>query len=170
MKQQIIISGIGGQGILFVTRIIAQAAINKNLNVLTAETHGMAQRGGTVISTVKIGDFESPLIRTGHANAGLFLNAKNLGVHQHLLKEDIKPFVNTDDSTKGYTIDASAIARKKGAPVLANLVLLGFCLQHSGLPFEVEEMKSAISQVTKPALLESNLELFTDGLTCRGSS
>jgi len=49
VKQQVIISGVGGQGVLFVTRLLAEAAINKGLPVFTSETHGMAQRGGTVL-------------------------------------------------------------------------------------------------------------------------
>ena len=65
MKQQIVVSGIGGQGVLFVTRILAEAAIERGMEVLTSETHGMAMRGGTVISHVKAGPFTSPLIRTG---------------------------------------------------------------------------------------------------------
>ncbi|MCX5883025.1 MAG: 2-oxoacid:acceptor oxidoreductase family protein, partial [Deltaproteobacteria bacterium] len=50
IKQQIIISGVGGQGVLFVTRLLAEAAMMKGYPVLTSETHGMAQRGGTVVS------------------------------------------------------------------------------------------------------------------------
>jgi indolepyruvate ferredoxin oxidoreductase beta subunit len=50
IMQQIIISGVGGQGVLFVTRLLAEAAIKKGLAVFTSETHGMAQRGGTVLS------------------------------------------------------------------------------------------------------------------------
>ena len=63
IRQQVIISGVGGQGVLFVTRLLAEAAINKGLPVFTSETHGMAQRGGTVLSHFKVGDFSSPLIR-----------------------------------------------------------------------------------------------------------
>lgn len=163
MKRQMIISGIGGQGVLFVTRIIAQAAMNRSMNVLTAETHGMAQRGGTVISSVKLGEFESPLIREGHADTGLFLHDMNLEIHQHLLQDGVVPFVNSEKRLVGRVIDASGIARDRGTPVLANLVLLGFCLQHGGLPFDVEEVKEAISQVTKPSLLALNLEIFLEG-------
>jgi len=63
IRQQILISGVGGQGVLFVTGLLAEAAINKGLPVFTSETHGMAQRGGTVMSHFKVGDFSSPLIQ-----------------------------------------------------------------------------------------------------------
>ena len=57
IQQQIIVSGVGGQGVLFITRLMAEAAIKKGLSVLTSETHGMAQRGGTVLSHIKAGNF-----------------------------------------------------------------------------------------------------------------
>ena len=56
-----------------ITRVIARVAVDRGLAVLTSETHGMAQRGGTVLSTVKVGTFASPLIRAGQADVGLLL-------------------------------------------------------------------------------------------------
>ena len=60
MKQQIIVSGLGGQGALTLTRLLAEAAAAMGLAVITSETHGMAQRGGTVISMIKVGPFGVP--------------------------------------------------------------------------------------------------------------
>jgi indolepyruvate ferredoxin oxidoreductase beta subunit len=59
VRQQILISGVGGQGVLFITILLAEAAINKGLPVFTSETHGMAQRGGTVVSHLKVGNFSA---------------------------------------------------------------------------------------------------------------
>lgn len=81
MKQQLIVSGVGGQGVLFVTRLLGHAGMEEGHNVLTSETHGMAMRGGTVISHVKIGPFMSPLVREGQADTGLFLHQANLVFH-----------------------------------------------------------------------------------------
>ena len=86
IQQQIIISGVGGQGVLFVTRLLAEAAINKGLPVFTSETHGMAQRGGTVLSHFKVGDFSSPLIRPFQADILVLLKAENLKQHGSFLK------------------------------------------------------------------------------------
>ena len=83
--QQILISGVGGQGILFITRLMAEAAIYKGLPVLTAETHGMAQRGGIVMSHLKVGGFSSPLIRPGKADMLLLLHEENLEGHLYYL-------------------------------------------------------------------------------------
>ena len=59
---QYIIAGIGGQGILFTSKILGKIAIDKGLPVIGSEVHGMAQRGGSVISHFKIGDYKGPLI------------------------------------------------------------------------------------------------------------
>ena len=96
MKQQIIVSGLGGQGVLFLTRVIAQVAVNREIPVLTAETHGMAQRGGTVLSTIKVGAFASPLVRSGQADVGLLLWEANLEVHRSLLKSSGTLLINSD--------------------------------------------------------------------------
>ena len=95
MKQQIIVSGLGGQGALTVTRLLAEAAAALGLEVITSETHGMAQRGGTVISMVKVGPFRGPLIPAGAADVGLFLHEKNLGVHRGYLAPGARVFVNS---------------------------------------------------------------------------
>jgi len=117
MKQQIIVSGIGGQGVLFLTRVIAQVAVNRGIPVLTSETHGMAQRGGTVLSTIKIGEFASPLVRTGQADLGLLLWEENFPVHQSLLRDTGTLIINSTQSGDYISIDAAKIARDLGNAV-----------------------------------------------------
>ncbi len=68
MKLDCLLSGVGGQGIVLASRIIAQAAMEKGLFVRTSETIGMAQRGGCVVSHVRVGDTVSPLIPLGGAD------------------------------------------------------------------------------------------------------
>ena len=87
IEQQILISGVGGQGVLFITRLLAEAAITNGLPVITSETHGMAQRGGTVLSHLKVGKFTSPLIRPLQADGLLALTADNLSRHGFYLKK-----------------------------------------------------------------------------------
>src|SRR5512137_1184768 len=60
--------GVGGQGIITASKVIGDAAILANVNVLMSETHGMAQRGGSVVCTARIGDVQSPLIPDGQAD------------------------------------------------------------------------------------------------------
>ncbi|MDH3998074.1 MAG: 2-oxoacid:acceptor oxidoreductase family protein [Desulfuromonadales bacterium] len=164
MKQQIIVSGIGGQGVLFLTRVIAQVAVNKGVAVLTSETHGMAQRGGTVLSSIKVGDFSSPLIRAGQADVGLLLWEANLEVHSGLMKAEGKLFVSAQQSGEGERIDATGIAREIGNPVLSNLVLLGLAVKQQALFCTAEECEVAIRQLAPPKFVEQNIEAFNRGL------
>lgn len=168
MKQQIIVSGIGGQGVLFLTRVIAQAAVAQGLPVLTAETHGMAQRGGTVLSTIKVGDFASPLIRTGQADVGLLLWEANLPVHQPLLKPAAALLVNAGRSGKGERIDATKLARQLGNAVLANLVLLGLAVRREALFCSAADCAAAIQTLAPPPLVDRNLAAFHEGLKSSG--
>jgi indolepyruvate ferredoxin oxidoreductase beta subunit len=164
MRQQLIVSGIGGQGVVFLTRVIAQAAVNREMPVLTAETHGMAQRGGTVLSTIKIGGFASPLIHTGQADAGLFLWEANLPVHRTLLREGGQILINAGGAGEGRRIDASRIARELGSAVLANLVLLGLAIRQQVLFCSAAECEAAIRQLAPVKLVELNMAAFRKGL------
>ncbi len=133
VNQQIVISGVGGQGVLFVTRILAEAAIRKNLKVFTSETHGMAQRGGTVLSHLKVGDFDSPLIRMGQADGLLALKAENVRQHSYFLKSKAWTVANRADGDSAenlFSVDADGLAEKSGNPKSANLILLGFALKN----------------------------------------
>ena len=134
IQQQLIISGVGGQGVLFVTRLLAEAAIKKRLPVFTSETHGMAQRGGTVLSHFKVGDFSSPLIRPKQADGLLVLKAENISVHKNFLKSSGWVVANIDNSSKKipgipvHNIDADSLAQEIGNSKAVNLVVLGFAL------------------------------------------
>lgn len=164
IKQQIIVSGIGGQGVLFLTRVIAQVAVNRNIPVLTSETHGMAQRGGTVLSTIKVGDFASPLIRAGQAEVGLMLWEANLPVHKGLLKADGKLLISAVKKGEGERIDAAGIAREIGNPVLSNLVMLGLAVKKQALFCTAVECEEAIRQLAPARFVEQNLSAFHRGL------
>ncbi|MGB9437598.1 MAG: indolepyruvate oxidoreductase subunit beta [Desulfobacterales bacterium] len=137
IMQQIIISGVGGQGVLFVTRLLAEAAIKKRLAVFTSETHGMAQRGGTVLSHLKVGNFSSPLIRPAQADGLLALRAENLAQHGAFLKDGGWVIVNGENDAKNDnhqpldTIDADTLAQEMGNPKAVNLIVLGFALAMS---------------------------------------
>ena len=132
VKQQIVISGVGGQGVLFVTRLLAEAAIARGMSVTTSETHGMAQRGGTVLSHFKVGDYSSPLIRPAQADGLLVLRAENMVQHGAFLRSEgwvalnAGPDDNPDDGAS--VVDADEIARQIDNPKSVNLVVLGFAL------------------------------------------
>jgi indolepyruvate ferredoxin oxidoreductase beta subunit len=165
MKQQIIISGLGGQGVLTVTRLLAEAAAALGLPVITSETHGMAQRGGTVISMIKVGPFRGPLIPAGAADVGLFLHRGNLAVHHFYLRPKGTVFINTDNPGDYWHIDASGLALARGwPPVAANLILLGYAAGQGALFCDAASLEHIITAKTPDRFLESSLIAFRRGV------
>lgn len=164
MKQQIVVSGIGGQGVLFLTRVIAQVAVDRGIPVLTSESHGMAQRGGTVLSTLKVGNFAAPLIRTGQADVALLLYDANLAVHRALVKDDGVLLINSNKAGDGERIDGTGIARKMGNAVLSNLILLGLAVRKNALFCSEEECLAAIGKLAPVKFVEQNLQAFHTGM------
>ena len=134
VRQQLVISGLGGQGVLFITRLLAEAAIRNAHPVFTSETHGMAQRGGTVISHLKVGDFSSPLIRPGEANGLIALKAENLELHGGYVEAGGWAAVNSATLPESagerslYHVDADRIAGAIENSRAVNLIMLGFTL------------------------------------------
>ena len=176
-KQQIIVSGVGGQGILFLTRLLAETAIYKGLPVLTAETHGMAQRGGVVVSHLKIGGFSSPLIRPARADVLLLLKEENLQNHVYYLKPGGIVVVNapsrpqmTGDG-KLLWIDAASLAKVAHHPKAVNMILVGFAISSLSRldkqPFcSPDDIMAVLHQklAVREKLLKSILSAFEVGL------
>lgn len=169
IKQQIVISGVGGQGVLFVTRLLAEAAMAKGFPVLTSETHGMAQRGGTVVSHLKVGDFSSPLIRPFSADGLLALKPESLAQHGGFVKPGGWAVVNSDQPLQASggllitAIDAESLARAIGNLKSVNLIMLGAALARLSsskdlfcTPADIREVLS-----TQVSGTPSKLEKFT---------
>ncbi len=134
MNYQIVISGLGGQGVLFITKLLAETCMETGDHVLTSETHGMAQRGGIVVSHLKIGDFNSPLIRPGSADLVIALRSETFEHHYGFLKEGGKALVNTSatsDLIEKYNaviIDADKLAEQDDNRGSVNLYVIGAAL------------------------------------------
>ena len=165
MKQQIIVSGLGGQGAVTLSRLIAEAALALGLAVITSETHGMAQRGGTVISMVKVGPFRGPLILAGSADLGLFLHEKNLPVHRHYVKPAGALVVNSAHPGDDLHLDALGLASGLGLPpVTGNLILLGFATEKGLLFCQDNLLKGIIRDKSPEHFREGNLRAFEEGI------
>jgi indolepyruvate ferredoxin oxidoreductase beta subunit len=183
IQQQVIISGVGGQGVLFVTRLLAEAAINKGLPVFTSETHGMAQRGGTVLSHFKVGNFSSPLIRPFQADILVLLKAENLKQHGPFLKSDGWAVSNgtgnleNGSPTAVETIDADALAQEIEDPKAVNLIVLGFALataekvtgEKNKLFCSAEEIKTVLKKRfgKNPKMLSASLKALEAGYSTK---
>ncbi len=179
IKTQIILAGIGGQGILFASRIFSELGLKLGLNVLGSETHGMSQRGGSVLAHLKLGDFHSPLIRTGAADILYSFAEEETYRNLKFLKSGGVCFVNLDDSKrfdpailyylKEKEIDFKAFdtgeaASRIGFARSANIVLIGYSVGSGLVPFEYDDMKSVLESVSRPENLEMNLKAFEIGI------
>lgn len=165
-RQQVAISGLGGQGVLFLTRLLAETALAMGLSVLSSETHGMAMRGGAVISHLKIGPFASPLIRAGRADLALFLAAENLEVHPHLIGPETRVLVNSDNPGQYDGLDAGRAAEEAvGRRQAANLVLLGYGLGKGRFFASPEKVRQTLIKLSRtPEMLEANQKALEAGL------
>jgi indolepyruvate ferredoxin oxidoreductase beta subunit len=175
---QLILSGVGGQGILFATKIFSELALEQGYNVIGSETHGMAQRGGSVISHLKIGHYASPLVRQGTADILLSFDRDEAYRTLGFLKKGGLCFVNSpkedfwDPGIKGhlekneiraYSFPADKVALALGAPRSANLALIGYALSMPEVPFTYEDIKETIMRVSPPRFRDVNLQAFDTG-------
>jgi indolepyruvate ferredoxin oxidoreductase beta subunit len=165
MRQQIIVSGLGGQGAVTLARVLGEAALALGLPVLTSETHGMAQRGGAVISMVKAGPYHGPLIPAGAADLGLFLSEATLPLHRFYLKPGGEALVNSAAPGDYRRVDAWGLARERGLPpVTANLILLGYA-GGAGLLFcGVEVLREVVTATSPERFRAGNLAALETGM------
>ena len=184
MNVQIVISGVGGQGVLLVTRIFSEFALREGFPMIGSEDHGMSQRGGSVMTHLKIGNFDSPQVKKGSADVLLSLEKNEAYKTLHYLKPSIIGqegglcFINAPDPNymnpqiraylkeKGietYLFGADHLARETGSIQSANIALIGFATAHPRFPFSYDKLKTAIERVTSPKFLEMSLKIFEKG-------
>jgi len=174
-----VLCGLGGQGILFMTKVLAQSCLDRGFNVMGAETHGMAQRGGSVVSHLKIGEAAGSLVRTGSAHFLLSLEENEGYRNLPFLSRGSRMFVNSDSDhfprqeVKAFldkreilcrSVPAGTMARKLGAPMTSNLALLGFFSAFGQGPVNQEEIRNTIESVSPERFKEINLKIFDEGL------
>jgi indolepyruvate ferredoxin oxidoreductase beta subunit len=165
MNVQIAIAGRGGQGVLFLTRILSECALDMGLEVIASETHGMAMRGGSVISTLKVGSFRGPLIGSGQADVMLILDPGSYDTFSHLLSPKGVAFLNAPSSHSHPFLDATGLAVRDGSPLMANLVLLGFALSHEKLFCDYPQAEGVTGRISPDRFREANLRALKIGYT-----
>ena len=189
MKMQdlnIVIVGVGGQGTLLTSKLLAQLAMEEDLNVKVSEVHGMSQRGGSVITHVRIGEkVHAPLVASASADYLLAFEPLEAARAISYLKTDGTLIVNSqqispitvlsgavaypenphlDAVSKTQSIeslDAFSMAVSAGNYRSVNLVLLGVLSRH--LPFTAEDWSHAIAACVPPKTLAVNQKAFKAG-------
>jgi indolepyruvate ferredoxin oxidoreductase beta subunit len=186
----VILAGVGGQGILLAAEILGTAALKEGFDVRVNEIHGMAQRGGAVVSMVRIGEkIFSPLILEGEADVILGLepietlrNAKYASEKTVIMVGDerIPPPALTLKgesypkmdvileklkvfSNKVIFVEASKLAKKAGSHLVQNVVMLGALTAIPMFPIKKESLIEALNELTPPKYLDVNVRAFELG-------
>jgi indolepyruvate ferredoxin oxidoreductase beta subunit len=182
----ILIVGVGGQGTLLASKVLGTLALSAGYDVKVSELHGMAQRGGSVVTHVRFGDaVYAPLIDQGGADiilafekleAARYLNYLKPGGTVIVNDHEILPMpvilgaaaypddvMETLKANAGavYAVDAAKLAAECGNPRAMNVVLLGVLARCMDQPAAAWE--AALKSVIKPGFLDVNLAAFARG-------
>ncbi len=185
MKYDIILAGVGGQGVLSVAAGIATGAMLQGLKVRQSEVHGMAQRGGAVMSHLRISDSEIPGDLIGFGSADMILSMEPLESLRYLeyLKSDGKlitassPVINIPDypeeaeilknvekTGQAEIVQAKAIAQEAGNMKSTNMAMIGAASKY--LPIDQENIESAIKNLFSSKgedIINQNIAAFRAG-------
>ena len=174
----IVIAGVGGQGLITLTQVLAEAALSEGYDVKTSELHGIAQRGGSIETYVRFGKkVYSPLIDSGKADLiislelqeGLrkigFANSKTIFVvndsyipyYGGLREEEVKEKIKLLLKNRLQLVPASLVCKKElDNEVVSGIYLLGFCVFKKLIPLKPESILKAIEKNVPAKHLEVN--------------
>lgn len=185
MTKNIMIVGVGGQGTLLTSRILGNITVNAGYDVKLSEVHGMAQRGGSVVTFVRYGESVSePIVEEGQADVIIAFERLEALRYSHFMKKDgamvindrrIDPITVVTGAAKYpegiieklskefrvFSIDAQAEALKLGNSKVFNVVVLGVAARH--MNFTKEQWLSAIEATVPTKLVELNKKAFLAG-------
>lgn len=185
MIKNVMIVGVGGQGTLLTSRIIGKAALSEGLDVKISEVHGMAQRGGSVVTFVRYGEkVYEPVVEEGVADVIIAFERLEALRYSHFLKEGgvivvndarIDPMTvvtgaqaypeNIIEQLKKnysvYAIDGQKIAKELGNSKVLNSVVLGYASKHLGL--SKETVVKTVETTVPPKTVELNVKAFNLG-------
>ena len=188
-KTNIVLTGVGGQGVITAANILGKAAVNAKVNVQVSEVHGMAQRGGSVICTVRMGNVYSPLVATGAADAIVgaepiealryiqYANKKTkvivsinpvipftVSIGLETYPNLKKVFEEINAHAELYAIDALTIAKDAGATITKTVVMLGALAATDILPFKSDVLLQTILDTVPAKYKEINKKAFEGGM------
>jgi len=173
---RIVLAGVGGQGVIFASRLLAEAALAAGAQVMVSESHGMSQRGGSVAAHLIIGDEPGPLIRRGTADTLIALDRLEGLRHLPVLRPGGAVFINAVEGfpepvrarldelgVSACQLDADGEALRLGSPAIANVVLLGFVAAHTSLGLSLDDLKHAVRGLGPPPSVKINLSALDGG-------
>ena len=190
MKYTVQIVGVGGQGVLMASMVLGNAAMEMGFQVAMSEVHGMAQRGGSVLSTLRFGDeVISPLEAVGNADMTMGFEPSETCRNIQLANRDSVILMNMDpvlpsmvaagfeeypdvsdlvDSVRAVnghlvTIDATSLAIKAGKAVAANAVMIGAVAALDGFPIPRDVLKDVLGKLVPEKFKDLNPKAFDMG-------
>jgi len=188
-KTNIVLAGVGGQGVITGANILGKAAVKAKVPVFVSEVHGMAQRGGSVNCTVRLGDVSGPLVPSGSADALISLEPiealRNISYTNKntVIVTDINPVVpftvsvgseqypkldavfhELEQYGKVYKINAVKIAEEAGASITKNIVMLGALAAIGVLPFKPRVLLETILENVPAKFKDTNKKAFEGGM------
>lgn len=185
MTKNIMIVGVGGQGTLLTSRILGKLATRAGYDVKLSEVHGMAQRGGSVVTFVRYGDnVAEPIVEEGQADVLIAFERLEALRYIHFLKKDGSVIVNDwridpitvvtgvaqypeniidtlKEKRNTIVVEATEEAKKLGAPRTFNVIVLGAAAKYMG--FDKEEWLDVIETTVPPKTIEINKKAFEIG-------
>lgn len=179
---QYVICGLGGQGILFASKVLGHIALGKGESVMASEVHGMSQRGGSVISHFKIGDYSSPMVRAGEADVLLAFEQGEGLRNYHFLKEGGTAIVNVDRPRDMENADLLGFFRERrvrlfplagfeilkdsmeGRYLFLNVLILGALCATGAGGVTPGEVRQAVEELAPAKFRADNLKAFDLGL------
>lgn len=177
LKLEIVFAGVGGRGVLLASTILIETAVRAGYHAMASDEYGMSQRGGSVVSLVKIGTSQSPLI--GRENADILLAFEESEFYRNLvfLRKGGMAIVNTskdmlphdittllaERNNKCFLISADDIAKEKGMMQASNMAILGFFSYFRIGPYTFEAILDTLRERTKGKFLEKNVDVFQTG-------
>jgi len=182
MKLDLVLCGLGGQGIIFAGRLLSWIALKKRWPVIGAETHGMAQRGGSVTALLRFGPARGPGILPGSADCLISLSEDEAYRNLAFLRPGGLLFLNSPKYPRsqareylkrqkiaGQALDADDLALSHGLPRAVNLIMLGFALASGSLPLSRRELEQAVRAVSPERFREPNLKAVALGASGAGT-
>ncbi|WP_297064816.1 indolepyruvate oxidoreductase subunit beta [Thermococcus sp.] len=191
-EYNIVITGVGGQGILTAANLLGWAALRAGYKVRVGEVHGMSQRFGSVIAYVRFGeDVYGAMVPEGKADVILsfepvealryinylkkgglvFTNARpippvqvSMGLATYPSLEEMRKIIEEDFGGKFMAFDAEELALKAGNIVTTNVVLIGALTQTPGFPLSAEHVREVIKVSVPPKTIDVNMKAFDLGI------
>ena len=188
-KTSIVLTGVGGQGVITAANILGKAAVKAKIDIYISEVHGMAQRGGAVNCTARMGNVSGPLVAMGTADVIVstepiealrnitYANKKTkvitdinpvipftvaVGGEKYPDLEDV--FKEIKSRAELYRIDALKIAKEAGAAITKNIVMLGALAAADVLPFKSDVLLKTILDNVPAKFKDINKKAFESGM------